>query len=173
MPRGLIRIALVLGVLAIVVIAGLFVMTGRTAASPAQPIAFSHYNHNQVRQIDCNYCHRNAAIGWQATLPPVETCLGCHRSVSGSTPTQQAEIQKLRDFAESQTPIQWARLWFVPQHVKFAHSPHITAGVQCLDCHAQGNPAERWFQPYRPGMAWCVSCHTGKGGGTDCWTCHT
>lgn len=169
MPRGLIRIALVLGVLAIVVVAGLFVMTGRTAASPTQPINFSHNRHNQQLRIDCNYCHRNAAVGWQATIPSVELCMGCHTSVA----TDKPEIQKLRGYAERGEPIQWARLWFVPEHAKFAHSPHITAGVQCLECHAQGNPPERWFQPYRPSMAWCVTCHSGRGGGTDCWTCHT
>lgn len=169
MPRGLIRIALVLGVLVIVVVAGLFVMTGRTAASPAQPIAFSHKQHTQDLKIDCNFCHRNAAVGWQATLPAVETCMGCHSSVA----TEKPEIKKLATYANDKREIEWARLWFVPQHVKFAHSPHIAAGVQCTDCHAQGNPPERWFQPYRPGMSWCVTCHAGRGGGTDCWTCHS
>ncbi|MHB1130916.1 MAG: cytochrome c3 family protein [Chloroflexota bacterium] len=169
MPRSLIRAALVLGVVLIVVIAGLYVMTGRTSASPAQPIPFSHKNHAVDRQIDCNYCHRDARVGWEAMLPPVETCMGCHSSVGLDKPG----VQTLRGYAERGEEIQWARLWFVPQHVQFAHSPHVTAaGVQCTECHAQGNPPERWFQPFRPGMSWCLTCHSGRGGGTDCWTCH-
>jgi ABC-type nitrate/sulfonate/bicarbonate transport system substrate-binding protein len=61
-------------------LAGLYVLVGRTSAAE-QPIAFSHYNHNIMRQINCLYCHQNATQGYIAQIPPVETCYGCHRFV--------------------------------------------------------------------------------------------
>ncbi len=174
MRGNLTKALLAVAVLVVVGIAGLYLLTGRSSAAATQPIAFSHKNHNITRQIACEYCHTNAQVGYIAQIPPVETCYGCHRTVgtASTDPFIKSETQKIRNAYEQNQPILWNRLWFVPEHVVFAHQPHITSGVQCLDCHAQNNPPEMWFQSYRPGMAWCITCHAGHGAGTDCWTCH-
>ena len=163
--------------IAILIVAALFFVgvsfvAGQTSAAPEQPIAFSHKNHAVDRQIACEYCHTGARTGMVAGIPPVETCMGCHRTVGLVQGKPIPATQPIHDAWNNQQPIQWVRLTYLPQHAVFAHQPHLTQGVQCLECHAQGNPPDRWFQAFRPSMAWCLTCHSGRGAGTDCWTCH-
>lgn len=159
-----------LAALAIVlVVAFSYFFFGRAAAVPQQPIAFSHKNHAVDRQIQCQYCHRHPDEGFVAGIPPVETCMGCHQSVGLDKP----EVQKLRGYWERQEPIIWAKVTYLPDHVVYAHKPHIQAGLSCTEgCHARGAPPERWFESFAPGMAWCTTCHSARGASTQCYTCH-
>lgn len=152
----------------VLAVAALYFFAGRTAAGPEQPIAFSHKNHAETRQIDCLYCHSGADDGAVAGIPPLETCMGCHRTVGANNP----EVQKLRQYWDRQEQVQWAKVTLLPDHVTFAHKPHVAAGVECLTCHAQGASSDQWFQTFSPGMAWCLSCHSSRQASTDCWTCH-
>lgn len=162
----------ILGIVALlaIVIVVLFFFTNRTVASPEQPIAFSHQNHVEARDIACGYCHEDAAVGFVASIPELEICMGCHATVGGDNP----EVQKLRGYFERQEPVQWVKLTRLPDHVVFAHTPHIQAGVECLTCHggAQGLTSAQWFQPFNPTMGWCLSCHRANNAPIDCWTCH-
>lgn len=155
-------------VVAVVFVAGVFFVVNQTSASPQQPLPFSHQNHAVQRQIACEYCHPGARTGMVAGIPSEEVCLGCHRTVGLDLPGPTL----LREYYAKKRSIEWVRLTFLPQYVVFAHQPHLTSGVQCLDCHAQGNTPDRWFQPFQPSMAWCLTCHSDKGAATDCWACH-
>ena len=56
---------------------------GFGAGGPEQPIAFPHTVHVRDAGIDCQFCHRNVAKGDAATLPAVQQCLLCHKTITG------------------------------------------------------------------------------------------
>ena len=108
---------------------------GFGAGGPDQPIAFPHTVHVQENGIRCEFCHRNVTKADNATVPAVEQCLFCHKTATG---LGNPEIEKLLAHAglalndqgtpvPSTTPeaIAWERVHRVPDHVQFAHEPHI------------------------------------------------
>jgi cytochrome c553 len=137
-------------------------------APPEQPIAFPHTAHVQVAQLDCQFCHRTAAVSPQAGVPAVQQCLFCHQVVR----TERPEIQKLIGQWEQQQAIEWERVHRMPDHVRFVHSAHIQAGVECSTCH--GNVGQmQVVQQVRPlNMGDCVNCHRQNNAPTDCSFCH-
>jgi hypothetical protein len=106
---------------------------GFNAGGPDQPIAFPHSVHVQENGIQCEFCHRSVTIGDSATVPAVEQCMFCHTTITGQ---DNPEIAKLLEHAglsatgapdesiEAQ-PIDWERVHRMPDHVQFAHEPHI------------------------------------------------
>lgn len=62
---------------------------------PAQPIAFSHELHAGKLGMDCLYCHYGAEKSAISNIPPVSTCMGCHKIAASDKP----EIQKLAGYA--------------------------------------------------------------------------
>ena len=79
-------------------------------------------------------------------------------------------------------PIAWKRIHKLPDFVYFDHRAHITASVQCQQCHGPIETMERVRQYETLSMGWCVNCHrdvneTGVAGrqvhaSIDCVTCH-
>src|ERR1035438_4339646 len=47
--------------------------------TPDQPINFSHKLHAGDMRIDCQYCHTGVEKSRIAMVPPLETCMNCHR----------------------------------------------------------------------------------------------
>lgn len=131
---------------------------GRPAvpAAPAQPIAFSHTLHAGQYKIDCLYCHTATDVSQTATIPSVETCMGCHRVVQ----TQKPEIQKLAGYAARGEPIPWARVYHLPEFVQFNHARHVRAGVECQECHGPVEEMDAVYQFSTLRMGWCLECHT-------------
>ena len=106
---------------------------GFGAGGPDQPIAFPHTVHVEEAGIQCEFCHRNVTKGDSATVPAVEQCLFCHKTITGE---DNLEIAKLlayggltitgdKDSSIIPQPIDWERVHRVPDHVQFAHEPHI------------------------------------------------
>ena len=93
--------------------------------APPQPIAFPHTVHVAENNIQCEFCHRNVTKGAPATVPAVETCLFCHKDIDGGTVKAQEEINKVRTAFDTDTPIDWARVHRLPDHVRFIHEAHI------------------------------------------------
>jgi Cytochrome c7 and related cytochrome c len=145
----------------------------QVAAPNQQPIAFPHNIHAGQDQIPCMYCHFSAERSVDAGIPPVATCNGCHQIIGGSTPAQQREIQKVRDFVAAGEPIPWVRIYKVADHVHFPHMRHINAGVDCAQCHGDV-AAKGVLQEVEQtlGMGWCVSCHVENDASRDCAVCH-
>ena len=140
--------------------------------TPVQPIQFMHDVHFSAESIPCAYCHYSTNISEEAGIPPVGTCMGCHRFVAGTSDAFKTEIQKLMGFAADSQPVPWNRVYSVPSFVQFTHKPHIRAGVTCAQCH--GNVA-RMVQVSRATpltMGWCINCHRDRGAPDDCATCH-
>ena len=166
-------------------------------APPVQPIEFPHSSHVNIGGVDCVFCHRNVTKGAPATVPAVETCLFCHKDIDGGTVNAQEEINKVRTAFDTDTPIDWARVHRLPDHVRFIHEAHIryftdeTIGVKygingeelsespdvaqtCTICH--GDVANKEVVQPKTGqslkMGTCVDCHRVNSIPTDCTVCH-
>ncbi|MBM3940662.1 MAG: hypothetical protein FJ318_07200 [SAR202 cluster bacterium] len=160
---------------------------------PTQPIAFMHSVHVGQDAIDCQFCHRTVATDEAAGIPPVSQCMFCHDfgridgsqlSAEGITADEaRAEVQKLRDAYYGATdangqqiappsPINWQRVYRMPDHVQFVHSPHIQAGVSCSQCHGDVSKMQVVEQATSLKMRMCVDCHRQNNAPTDCTTCH-
>ncbi len=144
---------------------------------PDQPIAFPHLRHVTDLGMDCTFCHRNVTVGAAATIPSAGLCLTCHKTVGDGL----AEIEKLRDYGERGSAIDWVRVHRVPDHVRFVHEAHIrfftqAQGVEaqavCSTCHGDVTATDKVRQIRSLKMGDCVDCHRDNGAPTDCSTCH-
>src|ERR1043165_7657594 len=107
----------------------IFIVVSAWAPPPVQPIAYSHKQHIALG-LECLDCHSSADTGAAATLPSVRKCMLCHAKVAADKP----EIQKLAGFAKSKREVPWQRVYGFPKEslVKFQHSPHIRAKIECI-----------------------------------------
>lgn len=135
---------------------------------PKQPIPFSHRLHVTDKQIDCRYCHSYVDKSKYAGLPPVETCMHCHKYIITNLP----QIVTLRNHYAENRPIAWVRINRVPDHVYFNHSRHIKSKLECVHCHGEVEKMDRIFEKNKFQMGFCLGCHKVKNAPIDCWTCH-
>jgi hypothetical protein len=140
-------------------------------ASAEQPIPFPHKTHIEKAMLKCTeYCHEAVTKGPRAGLPSVKTCMICHDSIATDRPL----IQKVTDYSKRGVDIPWQRVYgFTPEaHVRFDHSPHIRAKVDCTNCH--GNVAQQTVaqRSVNHSMGFCVDCHRERKASNDCLTCH-
>lgn len=135
---------------------------------PRQPIFYRHDVHAGQYRMDCRYCHYGVEVSAYPSLPPIETCMGCHRIAGRAIP----EVQKLVDLAASGEHVEWIKVHFLPQFVRFPHMRHVRAEITCQTCHG---PIERMAQVYQYSslkMGWCLDCHEQRRVTTDCTVCH-
>jgi hypothetical protein len=135
---------------------------------PIQPINYNHQIHVEKNNMECQYCHSGVAKSPFATMPSVELCMGCHKTVRADTP----EIKKLAEHYENKTPVEWEPVNHLPEHVIFTHERHIKAGVGCQNCHGQVQKMDVVEKVSSLKMGFCVSCHRDKGASIDCMICH-
>jgi len=134
-----------------------------------QPFDFSHQIHLSKGAV-CTDCHTGVESGPKAGIPTVNTCMICHSQIATDRPL----IQKLTEMHTKGLDLAWNRVYdYQPQaHVRFEHSPHIRAKVECSTCH--GNQAEQTVarRAVNMTMSFCVNCHKQKQASNDCLTCH-
>lgn len=136
---------------------------------PTQPIPFSHKLHAGDRKIPCQYCHSSARRSPVSGIPPMNTCMGCHRVVA----TDKEPIKFLTEKFQKKEPIQWTKVHDLPDFVRFSHKMHVTgAKLNCQECHGPVETMEVVEQRAPLQMGWCVTCHQEKGAPTSCNTCH-
>lgn len=137
--------------------------------TPVQPIAFNHKIHLQ-NNVECTSCHEGVTQGPNAGIPSVSFCMACHQATAVDNP----EIKKLTAYSDKGQEPPWQRVyWFYPErHVRFWHSPHIKAGVQCQECHGDLSKQTVAVRSKDLTMNFCLSCHRAKGVSVDCTTCH-
>ena len=107
--------------------------------SAEQPIPFPHKTHIEKAMLKCTeYCHEAVTKGPRAGLPSVKTCMICHDSIATDRPL----IQKVTDYSKRGVDLPWQRVYGFAQeaHVRFDHSPHIRAKVDCANCPATSRP---------------------------------
>lgn len=152
----------------VLLVGGLWYLWYSTGPAPVQPIAFPHTVHAGVLQIHCTYCHIFADRARSASAPPLEICMGCHKTIA----TDREEIRKLRRYYEEKRPIEWKRVYALPDFIYFSHKRHVKAGVACSMCHGDVANMKRVRRVNELIMGWCVSCHRVRGASRDCATCH-
>lgn len=127
---------------------------------PDQPIQFSHKVHAGQNQIDCQYCHFTADNSMHAGIPPVTTCMNCHKLVKEGKQTGTEEIAKIYAAIENNQPIEWVKVYNLPDHVYFNHAQHVTVGkMDCAQCHGEVNKMDQIIQENDLSMGWCIECH--------------
>ena len=158
---------------------------------PSQPISFPHSVHAGTNGIDCKYCHNSVTKSKSAGLPTVNVCMNCHKQISGETPEQQEQIQKIYDaagydhsgagkYTGDTKEIIWNRVHVLPDHVYFNHSQHVeVGGIDCKQCHGDMakmmetakvqtiedlNKVDGNIQLSKTTltMGWCIECHKEK-----------
>lgn len=157
---------------------------------PLQPIFYSHKVHAGINQINCLYCHAGAEKSKHAMIPSPNVCMNCHKQINEYTGEGQhslatlegkhidgtAQIQELYKYAGwdpakkeykrdakgniLSTPIKWAKIHNLPDHVYFNHSQHVKVGkVQCQRCHGPVQEMDEVYQFAPLSMGWCINCH--------------
>jgi hypothetical protein len=141
---------------------------------PAQPIQFSHRQHAGDMQISCLYCHSAADKSRHAGIPSEQICMNCHREVKANLNVQGTapEIQKLYDAIDQRRPVAWTQVYRVPSFVRFDHSRHVQADVDCASCHGTVETMDRVKQTSTLSMGECVKCHRQQNSSIDCAACH-
>ncbi len=136
---------------------------------PDQPIPFSHKLHAGKRQIPCQYCHSSARRSITSGIPPLNTCMGCHRFVKTDSP----HIKKITEKYEKNEPMEWVKVHDLPDFVRFSHQIHVKgAKLQCQECHGPVEEMDTVEQIAPLQMGWCLDCHRKKDANIDCLTCH-
>ena len=134
---------------------------------PEQPIHFPHDLHAGVMKIDCQYCHSGAYKSKNASIPSLNICMNCHRTVK----TESPEIHKIYDAlgydpktlkydSTKAHPMQWIRVHNLPDLVYFNHSQHVkVGGIRCQTCHGPVQTMKEIYQYSPLTMKWCIQCH--------------
>lgn len=127
---------------------------------PDQPVKFSHAVHAGQNQINCLYCHHSAEYGKSAGIPSASVCLNCHMIVREGNRSGRFEIDKIFTALEKKQPIEWTRVYDLPDHVFFSHAQHAGAGkIDCMTCHGNVKQMDRIVQVPDLSMGWCINCH--------------
>ena len=144
-----------------------------TNYQPVQPIKFPHDLHAGVMKIDCQYCHSGAYKSKNATIPSLNICMNCHKSVDrlSTSKTPSPEIAKIYDAlgydpattkydSTKMHPIQWIRVHNLPDLAYFNHSQHVKVqGLRCQTCHGPVETMKEVYQYSPLTMKWCIQCH--------------
>jgi len=132
-----------------------------TGYEPAQPIDFSHRLHAGELKIECLYCHSGANRGAQATVPSVATCMKCHKEVQSKDEAGELKpgIVALNDHWEKKRPILWNKVHDLADFAYFDHSRHLSADLECQECHGPVETMERVRRYHGQKMSWCLDCH--------------
>lgn len=126
-----------------------------TGYAPSQPIPFSHRIHAGNNRIPCQYCHTGADRSRHAGVPPLLTCMNCHRVTKVDSPW----IQKIAKMVGDDEAIRWERVYALPDHVYFDHRPHVNAGISCQACHGAVVGMETLSRAMNMRMGACLECH--------------
>lgn len=128
--------------------------------APAQPIKFSHAVHAGQNKTDCNYCHYTARTSKDAGIPSGSICYNCHFLVRNGTRSGATEIAKVLKALEDKKPVEWVRIYKLPDFVFFSHEQHVSAGgITCDACHGDVKAMNRLYQVPDLSMGWCIDCH--------------
>ena len=135
---------------------------------PVQPIPYSHKKHLALG-LKCQQCHPNPDPGDRMTLPPAAKCMSCHVTIA----KEKGAIQKLAEFAKSNQPIPWIRVYVVSGWVYWNHRSHLEGNMTCDMCHGQVDQMEVMTKVSDvTGMAGCIDCHRKNDVSTGCRFCH-
>jgi len=158
--------------LAIVVV--VFCVKAQQEPAPAvgtavlQPLPFSHRAHTELG-LKCAECHKGAAQGRAAAIPPESLCMNCHVTVKAQSPS----IVTLTGFVKRREPVPWVRLYRLPDFVSFSHKRHFgKAQIACSTCHGEVEQQDSLAKKKSIGMQSCIACHDQRKANNNCDACH-
>ena len=120
-----------------------------------QPVPFSHDHHVGEVGIDCRYCHSTVEKSAFAGMPATSTCMGCHSVLFADAPILEPVRASLRE----EKPIEWTRVYDLPDFVYFNHSIHVAKGIGCTSCHGDIGRMPLTVKAASLKMEWCLACH--------------
>ncbi len=120
-----------------------------------QPIQFDHRHHTRDEGIDCRYCHNTVDKSPSAGIPATSLCLNCHSQIWNKSPL----LEPVRQSFIQNKPIQWTRVYRVPEFVFFNHSIHVNKGVGCVSCHGKVGEQAAIEKSTPLTMSFCLDCH--------------
>lgn len=168
-PRWLRLIVAVL--LVMLVLVGVYsVFALRSRAAPQQPIDFNHQLMVGAG-VPCLFCHSTAMKGPVAGIPSVQRCMGCHDTIA----TNRPQVQELAGYWQRQEPIPWVRIYRLPDFAFFTHEVHVSAGLNCENCHGDVGNMVTTRAVVDMNMGWCLGCHGDQPNAPqlkDCVVCH-
>lgn len=127
---------------------------------PDQPVKFSHEVHAGQNGTDCIYCHSFAHQSKSAGFPPESVCMNCHLLVRNGNRSGMFEIAKVVNNYEEMKPVEWIKVYNLPDHVFFSHAQHVEAGgLSCRECHGPVEEMDRIKLNQNMTMGWCIECH--------------
>lgn len=126
-----------------------------TGVIRTQPVPFSHEHHVSGLGIDCRYCHTSVEVSSSAGMPSTHTCMSCHSQVW----TEAEMLEPVRRSYRTDQPIQWNRIYNLPDYVYFDHSVHVNSGVACETCHGRVDQMPLLQKANTLYMQWCLDCH--------------
>jgi hypothetical protein len=132
-----------------------------------QPISFSHKQHIKIG-LECSSCHPMAGSGEEAGIPTVADCMDCHQTIK----IDSVAVKTLTSYYKDRKEIVWIRVYRLPGFVFFSHKNHVTAKVDCEDCHGPVRLAEVVSKKRDMSMNFCVGCHRTRKISFSCNTCH-
>lgn len=121
----------------------------------AQPVPFSHEHHVAALGLDCRFCHSTVETAGFAGMPATETCMRCHSKVWPEAPL----LEPVRQSWRTGIPVQWQRVYKIPEYAYFNHSIHVAKGVGCATCHGAVDAMPLMYKAAPMTMSWCVDCH--------------
>ena len=137
-------------------------------APPAQPLPYSHKTHLALG-LQCQFCHSNPDPGEKMAFPVTSKCMGCHATIAKNKPA----IRTLAQFAKSNAPIPWVRVYALLSGVSWTHRKHLEAGTKCEACHGDVAQMDAMAEvTSATSMASCIHCHELHKAKSVCVTCH-
>jgi len=136
---------------------------------PTQPGGgFNHQIHAGKLGMDCRYCHTKVEKSYEANIPNVATCYGCHKEGSlalfNESDVHKAKTQFIRDAYNADASVEWRRVHKLPDYVhNFPHQAHLAAGVSCYSCHGMIPSMPEVYHVQPLSMGWCLDCHRDPG----------
>jgi hypothetical protein len=121
----------------------------------AQPVQFSHKHHVNDDGIDCRYCHTSVETSSYAGVPATKICMNCHTQIWADSPA----LEPVRASYRTGQPLEWTRVYDLPDYVYFNHSIHINKGVGCVSCHGRVDQMPLTRKVTTLYMRWCLDCH--------------
>ncbi len=147
-----------LGIITIIVLGFVFYRSPYVTAvgvAKEQPIPFSHQRHVAGNGIDCRYCHTSVEDSKFANIPATETCMTCHSQIL----TDQPMFDVLHEAWEQDIPLEWNRIYDLPDFTYFNHSIHVAQGIGCETCHGRIDQQRLTSKAVTLHMQWCLDCH--------------
>jgi hypothetical protein len=73
--------------------------------------------------------------------------------------TDEPMLQPLVRAWQTHVPLQWNRVYQLPDFVYFNHSIHVAKGVGCASCHGRVDRMPLMRRTVSLSMLWCLRCH--------------